>query len=63
MREFLLFSGTFAVWLVLSRWVLPWFGVPTCISGICSMNQCPSCDPESRAGTEATSVETKGVQS
>jgi hypothetical protein len=27
------------VWLALSRWVLPWFGVPTCMSCGCSMDR------------------------
>jgi hypothetical protein len=25
-----------AAWIVLNRWVLPWFGVPTCMSGGCA---------------------------
>ena len=29
-----------AAWIVLNRWVLPWFGVPTCMSGGCSGGSC-----------------------
>jgi hypothetical protein len=25
-------------WIVLNRWVLPWFGVPTCMSGGCAVD-------------------------
>jgi hypothetical protein len=31
-----------AVWIVLNRWVLPWFGIPTCMSGGCGPNRCPT---------------------
>ena len=26
----------FSAWFILSRWILPWFGVPTCMGGGCS---------------------------
>lgn len=29
-----------AAWFILSRWVLPWFGLPTCMSGCCSNSSC-----------------------
>jgi len=29
MKEFLLFTGIFVLWIVLNRWVLPRFGVQT----------------------------------
>lgn len=29
-----------AAWIVLNRWVLPWFGVPTCMSGGCGGGSC-----------------------
>jgi hypothetical protein len=27
-----------AAWFVLNRWILPWLGVPTCMSGGCSVD-------------------------
>lgn len=30
------------LWIVLNRWVLPWFGVSTCMSGGCAWNGRPS---------------------
>jgi hypothetical protein len=24
-----------SVWFVLNRWILPWFGIPTCMGGSC----------------------------
>ena len=24
-----------AAWFILNRWILPWFGVPTCMNGSC----------------------------
>jgi len=26
-------------WFILIRWVLPWFGVPTCMGGCCCASQ------------------------
>ncbi len=40
MKDLLLVLGLVAGWFVLSRWVLPWLGVPTCMSGSC---QAPAC--------------------
>jgi hypothetical protein len=31
--------GIFLLWFVLARWVLPWFGVPTCMSGACGADR------------------------
>ena len=31
-----LFVLILLAWLVLNRWVLPWFGLPTCMSCSCS---------------------------
>jgi len=36
LKEFLLFVAIVAAWIVLNRWVLPWFGVATCMSGACA---------------------------
>ncbi|GAB4128098.1 hypothetical protein [Thermopirellula anaerolimosa] len=35
-KEILLFFVIFASWFALNRWVLPWLGIPTCMSGSCS---------------------------
>ena len=32
----------FVLWFVLNRWVLPWFGVPTCMSCGCAVANDPS---------------------
>jgi hypothetical protein len=29
MKDILIIVGFLASWIVLNRWVLPWFGVPT----------------------------------
>ncbi len=31
-----------AAWIVLNRWVLPWFGISTCMSGSCSLDRQPA---------------------
>jgi len=37
-KEFLFFAGFLVFWVVLNRWVLPWFGVATCMSGSCGLD-------------------------
>ena len=50
----LLYLGAFLLaWIVLNRWVLPWFGVPTCMSGACSVT------PHAAAADRASAA--KGV--
>ena len=34
MREFLILLGVVLFWITLNRWILPWFGIPTCMSGL-----------------------------
>lgn len=41
LREFGLFLGVIVAWFVLSRWVLPWFGINTCMSGSCGVDPRP----------------------
>ena len=35
MNDILFFTCLFAGWIVLNMWVLPWFGIPTCMGGAC----------------------------
>ena len=35
MYDTLFFIGLFAAWIILNAWVLPWFGIHTCMSGAC----------------------------
>jgi hypothetical protein len=45
MRELLILLGVILFWIALNRWILPWFGIPTCMSGACAVERCPSCGP------------------
>jgi hypothetical protein len=47
MQEFSILLSVLAAWIVLNRWVLPRFGIQTCMSGGCHTDRCPSCAPES----------------
>lgn len=35
MDQLWLMLAIFGLWIVLNRWVLPWLGIPTCMSGQC----------------------------
>jgi hypothetical protein len=60
MKEFAIFIGVLALWIVLNRWVLPWFGVPTCMSGGCAAQRAPSCSAESMPPGDREALEAKG---
>ena len=36
MKDVLFVVGFLVFWIGLNRWVLPWFGVQTCMSGACT---------------------------
>ena len=46
LKDLGLFFGVFVAWIVLSRWVLPFFGVNTCMSGACSVSPPPAVTDE-----------------
>jgi hypothetical protein len=53
LKDLGIFAGVLAAWFVLSRWVLPWFGVPTCMSGNCGTGSCcPTEFPRAVQGAE-----------
>ena len=39
MNDVLWIFGILAVWFGMVRWVLPWLGIPTCMSGSCRIPQ------------------------
>jgi hypothetical protein len=45
MREFVILLGVILFWIALNRWILPWFGIPTCMSGACAVGRCSPCGP------------------
>jgi hypothetical protein len=45
MKELLILLGVMLLWITLNRWVLPWFGIPTCMSGGCAVDRGQSCGP------------------
>lgn len=52
MKELSLLLAVLVLWIVLNRWVLPWFGIHTCMSGGCATGGCPSCGPGSSNHTD-----------
>jgi hypothetical protein len=41
MKGLLIVISLIVLWITLNRWVLPWFGIPTCMSGGCAADRCP----------------------
>jgi hypothetical protein len=62
MKEFALFFGVMILWIVLNRWILPWFGVPTCMSGGCATRKPSACCTESARASDAQPLSTKGEE-
>ena len=46
MWDLLLLPALMFVWFALFRWILPWMGMPTCLSGACGTVE----DVETREG-------------
>ena len=40
MKEWLILLGAAVLWIALNRWILPWFGISTCMSGGCAADHC-----------------------
>jgi hypothetical protein len=65
MKDVLFIVAIFAIWIGLNRWVLPWFGVPTCMSGCCGTAVGPQCNAPSSphpSGNDATTERTEPQQ-
>ena len=60
MKEFSLMLGVVVLWIAINRWVLPWFGISTCMSGGCAADRCASSGPETQMSRDAEAMETKG---
>jgi hypothetical protein len=63
MKDIFFVFAVLAIWFGLSRWVLPWLGIPTCMSGNCRSACCsswnsdaPSCDAAPQQGETQTDV-------
>lgn len=41
MNDIVVFTGLVAGWVILNVWVLPMFGIQTCMSGACSRTSRP----------------------
>lgn len=66
-RDFLVVLAFLGLWIVLNKWILPWMGIPTCMSGGCGPTACelpqrhePRADSgdASKGGPETQSVMT-----
>ena len=44
LKDLGIFAAVLVAWIVLNRWVLPWLGVPTCMSGNCGTGSCAPTD-------------------
>lgn len=40
--DLFIFASFFVFWILLNRWLLPWFGVSTCMSGGCAIDRRPT---------------------
>jgi len=61
MGDVLMYVGILAGWIVLQRWVLPALGVPTCMSGSCSIPPGQSGRDLSRSAATAESSDKTSV--
>lgn len=52
MYDFLFLLGLIGGWIVLNAWILPWFEIPTCLSGACRVQQVERSDSASTTRDE-----------
>ena len=45
MKDILIVASILAGWIVLNLWVLPWFGIQTCMSGACRVPRVQQAEP------------------
>ncbi len=62
MKTTALFLGTVLLWIALNRWILPWFGVCTCMSGGCTAESFPSCGSTPPNDGDKDGARSKGNQ-
>lgn len=62
MKDFAIIFGVLVLWIVLNAWILPWFGISTCMSGGCSTDRCSSCGPGPWSEQDQDASNTKGEQ-
>jgi hypothetical protein len=64
LKDLGIFAAVLAAWFVLNRWVLPWFGVPTCMSGNCGTGSCAPTDfpPAVQQTEEPQQTQPKSVE-
>jgi hypothetical protein len=63
MKEFAIVIGIVLLWIVLNRWVLPWFGISTCcMSAGCARDNCHPADNRPTNDHDKVVVEPKGDQ-
>jgi hypothetical protein len=60
MKDFAILLGVLVLWIALNRWVLPWFGVPTCMSGECLRSKTPSCCVEPPSQDNKVTLDAQG---
>ena len=59
MKDILLFAAILIGWIALNRWILPMFGIQTCMSGACA--QVPQ-HPEISTRKPAAKADVNGSQ-
>jgi hypothetical protein len=61
-KGILIVFGIALLWISLNRWILPWFGVPSCMSGGCAADRCTSCGQAPSSSSEKDFAAPKGEQ-
>jgi hypothetical protein len=62
MRDVWIMLAVLVFWIALNRWILPWLGIPTCMSGGCAASACPSCGPGSGPQADKDLPQAQGDQ-
>ena len=56
MYDFLMFASLIAGWFALNIWILPLFGIRTCLSGACRVPRFKQSEPRRTTNNRATNT-------
>ena len=62
MKDYLFIAALFFGWIALNRWILPWFGVQTCMSGACARAPALEIDKDRKLTAPTDTFGTQGVK-
>jgi hypothetical protein len=62
MKDYLFIAALFIGWIALNRWILPWFGIQTCMGGACARIPAPEIVKDRKITAPTDVIESRGIE-